>query len=104
MVDVEAKKPDEIVDVENRFRTKLAPQLLVDDQEQDVKHCENVPPKHGCVGHLLINKSAGLVLDPNTCLVAHHISGVFANGGESLVGTLAKQILIDLPWEVDMAL
>ena len=52
MVEVEAKKPDEIVDVENRFGAKLAPQLVVDEQQQDVKHCENVPPKGRCTSHL----------------------------------------------------
>ena len=52
MVEVEAKKPDEIVDVESRFGAKLAPQLVVDKQQQDVEHCENVPPKGRCTSHL----------------------------------------------------
>ena len=37
MVEVEAKKPDEIVDVENRFWAVLAPQLVVDEQEEYVE-------------------------------------------------------------------
>ena len=48
MMDVEAKKPDDIVDVKHRFRA----QLLVDEEEQDVEHCKKVPPKRGCKGHL----------------------------------------------------
>ena len=38
MVEVEAEKPDEIVDVENRFWAVLAPQLVVDEQEEHVEH------------------------------------------------------------------
>ena len=38
MIEVEAKKPDDIVDVENRFRAILAPQLVIDEQQQDVQH------------------------------------------------------------------
>ena len=49
MVDVDAKKPDDIVDVENSFRAKLAAQLLVDVEEEDVKHLKNGPPKNGCM-------------------------------------------------------
>ena len=64
MVEVEAKKPDDVVDVENRFRAKLVAQLVVDEQEHDVKHCENVPPKHGGMGHLR-NYLAKLVFDKN---------------------------------------
>ena len=52
MVEVEAKKPDEVVDVENSLRAKMVPQLVVDEQQEDVEHCENVPPKHSCMGHL----------------------------------------------------
>ena len=52
MVDVEAKKPDDVVDQENRFWAKLVAQLVVDEQEHDVEDCEDVPPKHGGVGHL----------------------------------------------------
>ena len=32
----------------------------------------------------------------NTCLVAQQISGVFSNARESHVGTLSKQILLDI--------
>ena len=52
MVEVEAKKPDEVVDVENSLRAKMVPQLVVDEQQENVEHCENVPPKHSCMGHL----------------------------------------------------
>ena len=38
----------------------------------------------------------------NTCLVAQHISGVFPNARQSHVRTLSKQILLDLPWKVDI--
>ena len=54
VVDVEAEEPDDVVDVENCFRTKLTPQLVVDEEEHDVEHGEDVPPKHGRVGHLRI--------------------------------------------------
>ena len=37
-----------------------------------------------------------------TYLVAHCISGVFPNARESHVGTVAMQILLDLPCEVDI--
>ena len=38
----------------------------------------------------------------NTCLVAQQISGVFSKARESHVGTLSKQILLDLPWKEDI--
>ena len=38
----------------------------------------------------------------NTCLVVQHISGVFSDARESLVGTLSKQILVDLSCEADI--
>ena len=52
MVDVEAKKPDDIVDEENSFRAKLAAQLVVNKKEQDIKDGEYVPPDHCGVGDL----------------------------------------------------
>ena len=96
MVEVEAKKPDDVVDVENRFRAKLVAQLVVDEQEHNVKHCEDVPPEHGGVGHLR-SYLTKLVNWRNTFLVADRISGVFSDARESRVRTLAKQILLDLP-------
>ena len=38
MAEVETKKPDDIVDVENRFRPILASQPITDEQQKDVKH------------------------------------------------------------------
>ena len=38
MAEVETKKPDDIVDVENRFRPILASQPVIDEQQKDVKH------------------------------------------------------------------
>ena len=52
MEDVNAKKPDDVVDVENSFRAKLGAQLVVDEEKQDIKHLKDGPPKHGCMGHL----------------------------------------------------
>ena len=78
MVEVEAEKPDDVVDVENGFGAKLAVQLVVDQEEQDVKHCENVPPKHSCVGHLR-NYLAKHGYRTNTYFVADRISGVFSD-------------------------
>ena len=52
MVDVEAQKPDDVVDQENRLWAQLVVQLVVDEQEHDVEDREDVPPKHGSVGHL----------------------------------------------------
>ena len=63
MMEVKANKPDDIVDVENVFRAKLAAQLLVDEEECDVKHREKVPPKRACKGHLISNYLAALALD-----------------------------------------
>ena len=52
MEDVNAKKPDDVVDVENSFRAKLGAQLIVDKEKQDIKYLKDGPPKHGCMGHL----------------------------------------------------
>ena len=38
----------------------------------------------------------------NTCLVAHHISGIFSDAREPHVRTLAEQILLNLPCKVDV--
>ena len=99
MVDVEAEKPDDVVDVENSLRAKLVAQMVVDKEEQDVKHCEQVPPHVGCMRHLR-KYFAKLVFLTNTCLVADHISGIFSNARESHVRTLAAQILFDLACKV----
>ena len=52
MEDVEAEKPDDVVDVENRLWTDIVPQLAVEQQEQDVQCSEKVPPKGLSLVHL----------------------------------------------------
>ena len=52
MEDVNAKKPDGVVDVENSFGAKLGAQLVVYEEKQDIKHLKDGPPKHGCMSHL----------------------------------------------------
>ena len=48
--------------VSSAFRAQLDAQLVVDKQEHDVEDCEDVPPKHGGLGHLR-NYLTKLVLD-----------------------------------------
>ena len=102
MMDVEAEKPDDIVDVENGLRAKLATQLLVEEEEQDVKHSEKVPLKRGCKSHLFRKKNLAKLVLAKTCLVAYHIPGIFSNAREPHVRTLSEQILLDLPSKVDV--
>ena len=72
MVEVDAKKPDDIVDIEDSFRA----QLVVDEQQKDVNDCENVPPKHGCVAHLS-NYLPRLMLDKYLPCSSLHFWGIF---------------------------